>query len=177
MLPVVPLTYIAFLRAVNVGRRKVPMAQVRSCLSAGGLKRVRTYLASGNAFFDSDEPPRVAEIEAWLRAEFQFEIPIVLRSVSEVEALLSANPFGGHERREDNRFLITMAQEPITDSDLQVVDGSLLVWRRERDVASIITLREGKWPTKGVVRDNAGCPVATSRFHHTLFKIVDAARS
>lgn len=46
-------TYAALLGAVNVGGRKVPMAQLRELLADMGYERVRTYLASGNAVFDA----------------------------------------------------------------------------------------------------------------------------
>ena len=41
-------TFIAFLRAVNVGGRKVPMADLRDELEANGFTDVETYIESGN---------------------------------------------------------------------------------------------------------------------------------
>ena len=46
--------YVAFLRAVNVGRgRKVEMARLRKLLTEAGYGNVSTYIQSGNVFFDS----------------------------------------------------------------------------------------------------------------------------
>ena len=47
-------TYIALLRAVNVGGYgKLPMADFRELLENLGFKRVATYIQSGNAVFDA----------------------------------------------------------------------------------------------------------------------------
>lgn len=42
-------TYVALLRAVNVGGTgKMPMADLRALAEAAGLREVRTYIQSGN---------------------------------------------------------------------------------------------------------------------------------
>lgn len=48
-------TFVALLRAVNVGGTKVPMADLRRLLEGLGLHNVRTYLQSGNAVFETDQ--------------------------------------------------------------------------------------------------------------------------
>ena len=169
-------TYLAFLRAVNVGKRKVPMAQLKSCLTDLGLSGVRTYLASGNVFFESDEAPNAADIEACLKSEFGFEIPVILRTLQEIDEIINASPFEGHERDERSRFLITLAKGPISDDDLQERADCKIALRRQCEIASVIYLRDGQWPGKGAVRDGRNRPVSTSRFYHTLIKIANAAR-
>ena len=48
-------TYIALLRAVNVGGTgKLPMAELRTLCESAGFKDVRTYIASGNVLLRSD---------------------------------------------------------------------------------------------------------------------------
>ena len=46
---------VAFLRSINVGKRRVKMATLRECCSALGLRNVETHLASGNLIFDGDK--------------------------------------------------------------------------------------------------------------------------
>ena len=47
--------WVALLRAVNVsGVNRLPMAEFRDALEAGGLKGAKTYIQSGNAVFRSD---------------------------------------------------------------------------------------------------------------------------
>ena len=51
-------TFVALLRAVNVGGIKVPMADLRLLLEGLGLRNVRTYLQSGNTVFDVEDDAR-----------------------------------------------------------------------------------------------------------------------
>ena len=54
-------TYIALLRAVNVGGTgKLPMADLKGLCEKAGFKGVRTYIASGNVVFDAD-PKKLVE--------------------------------------------------------------------------------------------------------------------
>ena len=44
-------THVAFLRAVNVGKRQYPMAELRAALDAAGFEDVQTHIQTGNVFF------------------------------------------------------------------------------------------------------------------------------
>jgi uncharacterized protein (DUF1697 family) len=44
-------TFVALLRAVNVGKRQYKMADLRACLAASGLEDVETYIQTGNVRF------------------------------------------------------------------------------------------------------------------------------
>ncbi len=56
--------YVVLLRGVNVGgKSKVPMAELRKCLTQLGFRNVSTYIASGNVLLQSDKPAsQVAKI-------------------------------------------------------------------------------------------------------------------
>ena len=45
-------TYVALLRGVNVGGRKLPMAELRTALTDAGATDVSTYIQSGNVVLD-----------------------------------------------------------------------------------------------------------------------------
>ena len=179
-------TWIAFLRAVNVGGHKVEMARLRALLDGMGLARVRSYIASGNVFFDAelDTPAERAEltatIEARLREEFGFDIPVVLRSTDEVAAALAAAPFDQVELTPDTRLSIAFLSGPLT--------GLTLPLRSPKGEWELLGATEGEaylvsWRVNGRVGDN---PVAalekafgvkgTARFFHTTEKILAAAR-
>src|SRR3984893_1799061 len=88
--------YIVLLRAVNVGGTgTLPMAKLRSMCVDAGFVRVETYIASGNVVFDSKaKPSRVkAELEARLLAFAGKPVGVVVRTASEMVAVLKANPF------------------------------------------------------------------------------------
>ena len=88
--------YVALLRTVNVGGTgKLPMTELKSMCNEAGFARVETYIASGDVVFTSKAgPSRVkAELEARLLAHFAKPIGVVVRTASEMLAVLRANPF------------------------------------------------------------------------------------
>lgn len=89
-------TYIALLRAVNVGGTgKLPMPELRAMCEALGFTNVRTYIASGNVVFDS----RLAAASVKKRLEQSLEayagkpVGVLLRNAEEMAAVLADNPF------------------------------------------------------------------------------------
>jgi uncharacterized protein (DUF1697 family) len=88
--------YIVLLRAVNVGGTgTLPMAKLRSMCVDAGFARVETYIASGNVVLDSKaKPSRVkAELEARLLAFAGKPVAVVVRTATEMAAVLEGNPF------------------------------------------------------------------------------------
>jgi uncharacterized protein (DUF1697 family) len=88
---------VALLRAVNLGaRNRIAMADLRELLQGLGYSAVRTHLQSGNAVFTG--PPGAApeslaaEIEAALVAELGLQARVLVRTRSELERVLVANP-------------------------------------------------------------------------------------
>jgi uncharacterized protein (DUF1697 family) len=101
--------YIALLRAVNVGGSgKLPMADLKSLCENAGFGRVETYIASGNVVFDSKSAALAvkAMLEARLLAYAGKPVGVVVRTATEMLAVLNANPFPeGDTRRVHAIFL------------------------------------------------------------------------
>lgn len=68
------MRYALFLRGINVGRIRVPMADLRALLTGLGLGDVTTWLNTGNAAFTSDESAGTLRprIEAALAERFGY---------------------------------------------------------------------------------------------------------
>ena len=84
------------MRAVNVGGTgKLAMADLRAVCSEAGFGRVETYIASGNVVFDSALPEAKvkSKLERRLREHGGKAIAVVVRSGTEMRAILKANPF------------------------------------------------------------------------------------
>jgi uncharacterized protein (DUF1697 family) len=83
-------TYIGFLRAVNVGKRQVRMAALRTLLEAQGYDDVETHIQSGNIKVRSTARS-IAKVEADLTraisAEFGFDVPVVVRTPAQLRKL------------------------------------------------------------------------------------------
>jgi len=89
-------TFVALLRAVNVGGTgKLPMAELKAMCRDAGFARVETYIASGNVVFETKAAKAAvkSELERRLLAFAGKPIGIVLRTGSEMQAVLLANPF------------------------------------------------------------------------------------
>ena len=79
---------IALLRAVNVGKRQVPMARLKELMAQAGFLEVSTYLQSGNVFFaDGGLSPAEngGRLEKLLLDEFGFVVEAVMRSSEQLE--------------------------------------------------------------------------------------------
>jgi len=88
--------FVAFLRAVNVGRRRVDMATACRTLEKLGLTEVSSFVNSGNLLFTATGRTTALEkqIRAALEAEFGFEVTTFVRTGRQVQALATDKPFG-----------------------------------------------------------------------------------
>ena len=104
--------YVALLRAVNVGGTgKLPMSDLRAMCEAAGFQAVRTYIASGNAVFDSDgdEATVKAALERALKAFAGKPVSVMIRTGDEIAATLRADPFA---TRPPNRVACIFLDDP-----------------------------------------------------------------
>ena len=89
-------TWIALLRAVNVGRaNRIAMPALHKSLEALGYGAIRTYLQSGNAVFTAPSASSEtlgAEIAARLAADNGIDVGVVVASAEELAAIVRANP-------------------------------------------------------------------------------------
>jgi uncharacterized protein (DUF1697 family) len=88
-------TYVALLRAVNVGGRKLLMSDLKAIGEELGLGSPQTFIASGNLLFTSDEREDKLrrQLEARLRKHMGADVPVMLRSAAELAAVVATNPF------------------------------------------------------------------------------------
>jgi uncharacterized protein (DUF1697 family) len=89
-------TYVALLRAVNVGGTgKLAMADLRTLCAEAGFVRARTFIASGNVVLDSHVPSSAvkSELEARLPAYAGKPVGVIVRTAAEMGAVVQANPF------------------------------------------------------------------------------------
>jgi len=100
-------TYIAFLRAVNVGQRWVKMERLRAHLSDNGFDDVVTHIQSGNVRVTTSMRS-VAKVESALRDlisdEFGFDVPVIARTPAALrqtaaDADSAQSPLGDDARR------------------------------------------------------------------------------
>jgi uncharacterized protein (DUF1697 family) len=88
-------TYVALLRAVNVGGRRVSMADLRTLFTDLGAEDVVTYVQSGNVVFGSPKKPGplTNEVEQRIEKAFGIDVTVLLRTQAQLAKVLDANPF------------------------------------------------------------------------------------
>ena len=133
-------TRVAFLRAVNVGKRTVAMARVVEIFEELGYEQVWTYVNSGNVVFDAtgSRAEHERRIGDALAAEYGFEVTTFVRTAAHIRAVLAAQPF---EVVDGDTYFVTFLQATPSvavatefeacsnDVDSVVVDGAEVHWR------------------------------------------------
>ncbi len=116
---------IALLRGINVGgKRKILMADLRELLAGIGFTDVKTYIQSGNIFFNLSNEMSDAEIadaiEKLISDNYGFDVSVVIRSVEEVEQAIENNPFyTGEEENITNLHLTFLKEKPSEENQLK----------------------------------------------------------
>src|SRR5581483_5880814 len=133
-------TRIAFLRAVNLGSRKVRMADLVEIFRGLGYRDVWTHINSGNVVFDATGSRGQLEgrIESALEKAVGFEVTTFVRTAAELTRVLAAEPF---PVAPGDTYFITFLKETPTgaqraalealsnDFDTLVVRGRDVHWR------------------------------------------------
>jgi uncharacterized protein (DUF1697 family) len=176
-------TYIALLRGINVGGHTVPMERLRALFTELGLARVRSYIQTGNVFFESSEPDPGAlrpRIEHHLHAALGYEVPTCLRTLPELERLLANDPFSAQPVTPDTRLAITFLAEPASNQlalPYQTPDGAYeVVGMTPTELFVVWHLQNGRpGNSYGHLEKRLAVPT-TTRFWHTTAKILAAAK-
>lgn len=167
--------YVAFLRAVNVGKRQVKMAPLRDVLTEQGFSDVRTFIASGNVRVTSSlrsaaevEQKLEVVLEGWLG----FDVPSMVRTPQQLARAFKAGvkltpPLPGEPRH----YLAVLRDRPraagvkeleawdVEGERAQVVGRDVHLWlssatprltnaRMEKILATVGTARDWKTVTK-----------------------------
>jgi uncharacterized protein (DUF1697 family) len=88
--------YVAFLRGMNLGKRRIKNDELRVEFETLGFEDVATFRASGNVIFGSakqSEGALTRTIEHGLGDALGYEVPVFLRSCAEVAAIAAREPF------------------------------------------------------------------------------------
>jgi len=86
---------VAFLRSINVGGRRVKNAELIEILEGLGLEEVAAYQAAGNLIFTGDIGEQA--LAAGLTEALGYEVPVLIRSLTEVGEVANCAPFSAAE--------------------------------------------------------------------------------
>jgi uncharacterized protein (DUF1697 family) len=111
-----PTTYLALLRGINLGpKNKIAMADLSQVFSEAGCSDVRTYIQSGNVIFTAapELSARLPDlITAQIQKRFGHKVPVMLRTIGEMRAVVRSNPFLKEGAAEDTLHVMFLADLP-----------------------------------------------------------------
>src|SRR5258707_13902372 len=88
--------YVAFLRGMNLGGRRIKNDELRREVEALDFADVACFRASGNVIFsaeEGDEGVLTGRIEAGLEGSLGYEVPVFLRGAAELLSIAPSEPF------------------------------------------------------------------------------------
>ncbi|MFN8523417.1 MAG: DUF1697 domain-containing protein [Chloroflexota bacterium] len=111
--------YVALLRGINLGRRRVKMEVLRELVEQLGMARVSTFIASGNVIFETfgDESMALEErLEAHFEQSLGYAVPTVVRTAADVERIAGHDAFpGSAPPTGDAGVFVSFLKHPPTD--------------------------------------------------------------
>src|SRR5437867_147766 len=136
---------VAFLRGMNVGGHKsIKMSELARLFESLRLSNVKTVLASGNVLFESPETDAAIltrSIERGLRGALGYEVKVILRTTSQLQALVSLDPFEKVGSAPGVRLHITfLAADANSTLPLPYVspNGFEIIEKSAREVLSVV---------------------------------------
>lgn len=179
-----PHAYVALLRGVNIGpHKRIAMADLRALVEGLGYSNVRTLVNSGNVVFDSPRartnPQLAEEIGQGLRDAHRLDVPVVVRSGTEMAEIVAANPFPEAaatprllhvsflDRKPDAAKIAALEEIERGDDDVRVI-GTEVFLALPHGLSGAVFSVNGLDKVLGVV--------ATSRNWNTVTKLAEMAR-
>jgi len=175
-------TCIALLRGINVGgKNSLPMKELVAMLEDIGACKIKTYLQSGNAIFQSKENDlsRLArKLSAEIKQHRGFEPYILILGLTAIEGAIAKNPFPGAEADPASLHLGFLASSP-KKPDMEKLNSLKKQSEQFRLIGSVFYL----YAPDGVGRSKLaassekllGVPM-TDRNWRTVCKILELAR-
>lgn len=174
-------TYIALFRGINVGgKNSLPMKELVALLEDIGSRKVRTYIQSGNAVFQSAEknPSQLSkQIASEVKKRHGFEPYVLILELDAINRSMAKNPFPEAESDPTSLHLGFLASTP-KNPDLKKLDS--LRKERERfyliDNVFYLHAPEGVGRSKlaASIEKLLGVPV-TDRNWRTVYKVKELA--
>jgi len=173
---------IALVRAVNVGGRAMPMADLRVMVASLGFTDVRTLLQSGNLVFRGEGTDEAVEatLEAASEQRFGYQADYFVRTRKEWDEIIAANPFVDEARDDPARLVVVALKAKIADSAIEMLRGAIKgrEYAEAKDRCAYIVYPDGQGDSKltiSVIERALGVR-GTARNWNTVLKLATLAR-
>jgi len=109
------------------GHNKMKMTGLSSLFKEAGFHDAETYIQSGNVVFTDTESGSETglkeKIEKAIRKKFAYDIPVINRTLEELKAILSRNPFANEENFDPEKLAVIFLNEKPSELQLGKVRG------------------------------------------------------
>ena len=167
--------YVALLRGVNLlGASTLKMADLKAIADDLKLKNARTYIASGNLLFLSDEPEEQLRrlLEKSIESHMRREVRVMLRTAEEMCGVVRANPFTDRPGNYVQAFFLS--EPPPADLHATIRNKA-----DDERVAAGVREVYVAYGEKGIGRSRLRIPAAeagTARNMNTVARLAELAR-
>ena len=169
--------FVALLRAVNVGGRKLPMAELRALCGEMGWEDAATYIQSGNVVFSAGGGREALEtrLEKAIAARFGMEVPVIVRTAAEWKLYPPANPFPEAAKDEPNRLMLLLSKKPPAAGAAAAIEAKATAGERVREAGGALWIHypggAGTSKLTPTLIDRAIGSPATARNYRTVRRI------
>jgi len=174
---------VALLRAVNVGGRKLPMAELRAHCATLGWSNVATYIQSGNVVFDSDAAPAEAEaaLEALIAREYGYQAPAIVRTAKAWAHYAPECPFPEAAKATPNYLLLLVSKHPPAPGAAETIQSRAAAGELVRQAGDGIWVHfpngSGTSKITPSIMDKAIGSTATSRNYRTVITLEEMLKA
>ena len=169
--------HVALLRAVNVGGRKLPMAELRALCAGIGWEDAATYIQSGNIVFSAAGRPAALEtqLEKAIAQRFAMEVPVIVRTAAQWQNYAAANPFPKAAQDEPNRLMLLLSKRTPATGAEEAIQRKATAGEEVRRAGDALWIHypQGSGTSKltPTLIDRAIASPATSRNYRTVLKL------
>ena len=168
---------VALLRAVNVGGRKLPMADLRKTCIELGWDEVSTYIQSGNVVFSATGRPATLEaaLEKALEQGTGMKVPVIIRTAVQWAGYSKQVPFPEVAKESPNRLMLLLSKNPPADGAEAAIEARAQAGEQVRRVGDAVWIHysDGVGTSKltpNLIDRSIGSP-ATGRNFRTVLKL------
>lgn len=108
-------TYISILRGINVsGHRIIKMDALKKLCLSLDFYNIKTYIQSGNIIFEAipTESKIISNrLKIAIEKEFGFDVPVITLTQSELESIITSNPYVNDKSKDPSFFHITFLSD------------------------------------------------------------------
>ncbi|MGQ0532190.1 MAG: DUF1697 domain-containing protein [Caulobacteraceae bacterium] len=143
---------VAFLRGVNLGKRKVIMSELREVCEGAGFDEVQTLLASGNLILNAQltGAKLEAKLEQVILDGLGLKTDVFVRDADQLDAVIVANPFKAFAKSNPNFLVVNFMRGAATAAEMEAMNKTALTGEETKQGRDCLYIRfpRGQGPSK-----------------------------